>query len=215
MKTSSHSTRGFSLGEAIASLALITILSAGLWFLVGPGRTAADVSSENARLNQMIGAVDAAYRSGKDFASISASRSVQEGWFPSGFDAIRSPWGTFDLTAATVKNPADAWAAVYQNVPPQVCVQLVTRQLSTAQWERISVGGADVTAATLADRCTDTATAQDATGSHSVTFTRWGGVRTGTSGLAPLCFDRVRNDPRGYEPGCTTDPLAYSPAPSL
>jgi hypothetical protein len=94
-------------------------------------------------------------------------------------------------------------------VPTQACIQLALQALHTNNWFALTIDGQVVSSTTAQAACTNPL---DPT--HTLVFVRYEGTKTGpTSGLQPMCFDRYRHDPRGYEPGCPTADSAYTPAP--
>jgi len=214
MKTSTHSPQsGFTLFEAILGILLTVGLSATVWAVATPTGNMADVSHEASRLSALTQSIDRAFAGNVDYAGVSTGNELVGGWYPKGFDPINSPWGPFDILPAQTEKPADSWMAIYQGVTTEACSKLVATELSTGKWSAIAVGGKPVTAATLTAACSDPTTASPS-GGYEVTFIHYTGMRNGgNTGLQPLCFDRFRNDPRGYEPGCPTDPLAYARAP--
>jgi len=190
------------------SLALVAALSAGAYGLFGPVTTASASSQESQRLNALVQAIDASYVSGVDYAGL-----AQTPFAVPGFQSTTSVWGQpFSVLPTQVATPADGWVATYQGTPPDVCAQLGSSQLSTQQWYAVQVDDqpmADGNA--LRTACSKST---DASGLHVLAFVRYTGVHPNiTSGLAPLCWDRTREqvEAEGAEVGCPTDPSVYLP----
>lgn len=200
---------GFGLFDTIITIALVVVLTAGAYALFGPTTTASAVSQESQRLNSLVRGIDASYVSGVDYAGLS-----QTPFAVPGFQSTTSVWDQpFSVLPTQISTPADGWMATYQGVAPDVCVQLGTSQLGTQQWYAVQVDdqpAADGNA--LRTACTKPTT--DASGLHSLAFVRYTGVRpNGTSGLAPLCWDRTREQAEAgqVDPGCPADPAVYLP----
>jgi type II secretory pathway pseudopilin PulG len=204
---------GFTLFEVIIATLLTVALTATVWGVVTPTGNMADVSQEASRLAALTQAIDRAFVT-SDYAGVSTSSELRDGWFPNGFEVNNSPWGSFDILPAQTVQPADSWMAIYQGVTTEACAKLVATELSTGKWSVITVGGKPVTAVTLTAACSDPTTGSS-TGGYQLTFTHYTGPRTGgNSGLQPICFDNTRERviADGAPAGCPTDPMAYRSA---
>ena len=200
---------GFGLFDTILSISLVIFLTAGAYMLFGPTTTASASAQENQRLNALVQGIGASYVSGVDYAGL-----AQTPFAVPGMQSNTSAWGQpFSVLPTQVSTPADAWVATYQGVAPDVCSQLGANQLNTQQWFAVEVDGQTVSSSNaLMSAC---AKPTDATGLHSMAFVRYTGARpNGTSGLAPLCWDRTREEvAAGHaDTGCPTDPTLYRPA---
>lgn len=212
---STHS-RGFGLFETILSLALAGVaLTTMVWALVTPASATASIDEETRRLDQLDQNIHSAFAAYGDLAGVSTANSFRDGWVVPNVEPRESPWGGFDLQPAQTKAPNDSWQAIYSTVPQKPCVLLVSRELASTRWSSITVDEKQVsTMADVTSYCANEQTA-GAASTHTLSFVRYGGPRAGqTSGLPLICWDRYRGDPRGYEPGCPTDPLAYRPRSS-
>lgn len=202
-------TRGFGLFETILTFAIVILASATVWAVAAPAGVSTQVAQETTRLNALVQNIDGAFAGSGDFAGVTTANGIRDGWQPRNISPTDTAWGTFDLSPATVHTPNDAWSASYSTVPPQACAQLSAQALRSMAWLAVTVDGTSVSTTTAQAACTDP---QHPT--HALVLTRYVGTKTGpTSGLPPLCFDRFRKDPRGYEAGCPQDDAAYAPAP--
>lgn len=201
--------RGFGLFEAIVSLTLVILASATVWAVAAPASVSSQVAVETKRLNTLVKNIDGAFANAGDFAGVTTANGIHDGWLAPHVSPSDSPWGTFDLAPVTVHTDNDAWAASYSTVPPEACAQLTAHALHTTAFLTVTVDGQAVSTTTNQAACTDP---QHPT--HALVMVRYVGTKTGpTSGLPPLCFDRFRKDPKGYEAGCPQDDAAYAPAP--
>ena len=199
---------GFGLFDTIISIALVVVLTAGAYVLFGPSTTASATSQESQRLDALVRSIDASYVSGVNYDGLS-----QTPFAVPGFQSTTSAWGQpFSVLPTQVATPADGWVATYQGVATDVCAQLGAGQLNTQQWFAVQVDGQPVADGNALRTACSKPT--DASGLHSLAFVRYTGVRpNGTTGLAPLCFDRTREqvEAEGAEVGCPTDPSVYLP----
>ncbi|KRE90813.1 hypothetical protein ASG87_01370 [Frateuria sp. Soil773] len=211
MNAQSHRThtRGFGLFETILTFAILIAASATVWALAAPAGVTTQVAAETTRLSTLVQNIDGAFANAGDFAGVTTANGIRDGWQAPGISPVDTAWGTFDLAPATVHAPNDAWSASYSTVPPEACAQLTAQALHSMAWLAVTVDGTSVSTTTAQSACTDP---QHPT--HALVLVRYVGTKTGpTSGLQPLCFDRYRKDPRGYETGCPQNDSAYAPAP--
>lgn len=200
---------GFGLFETMISMALVAILSAGAIALFGPTTAASAVLQESARLDALAKAIPASYVSGVDYAGLTRHPPQVPG-FQSNLSVWQQPFSVLPTTEIVLD---DAWQVTYQGTPPDTCVKLGENEWRKDRWYVIAVDGKAVTdSSSIAKACT---TPIDSTGLHALQFVSYDGKRpNATSGLAPLCFERTREDvAAGHaDPGCPTNPAAYRPA---
>lgn len=126
---------GFGLFEALLSVALVVVLSAGSYALFGPASTRAMVSQESARLDQLVRGIDASHGTAMNFSDLEQVPPAVPG-----FQSNTSAWDQpFSVLPFQVTAPADAWVATYQGVQPNVCTQLGVGQLDEARWHAVEV----------------------------------------------------------------------------
>lgn len=199
--------RGFGLFEVILTLGLMIAASATVWAVAAPADVSSQVAVEATRLSTLVQNIDNAFASSGDFAGVTTANGIRDGWEATNISPSDTPWGTFDLAPATVHKDNDAWSASYSTVPPEACAELTAQALHTTAWIDVNVDGQVVSGTTAQEACADP---QHPT--HTLAFVRYIGTKTGpTSGLLPVCWDRYRQDPRGYEQGCPQNDSAYRP----
>lgn len=200
---------GFGLVDTILSLALVVILSVSAYGLFGPVTTASAVSLESQRLDALVKGINASYVSGVDYAGL-----AQTPFEVQGFQSNTSAWGQpFSVLPTTVKVANDAWVVTYQGTSPDTCARLGAVEWEKIRWYVIRIDGNAVSSASaLTSACTATTGGAHL---HEMQFINYNGTRpNGTSGLAPLCFDRTREQVSAgnVDPGCPTNPADYFPA---
>ena len=202
-------TLGFGLFETILSMSLVVMLSLVVYALFGPTTSAAAVSQESMRLDSLVKAIPSAYVAGVDYAGLTQD-PPQVTSFQSNLSVWQQP---FSVLPATVLVLDDAWQVTYQGTPPDTCAKLGEGEWNKDRWYAIAVDGKAVSdPMSLEHACT---TPIDSSGLHELQFLAYNGTRPhATSGLAPICFDRTREDvAAGHaDPGCPTNPADYLPS---
>lgn len=199
---------GFGFVDTILSLALVVILSLSAYGLFGPVTTASDVSLESQRLDALVKGVNATYVSGVDYAGL-----AQTPFAVPGFQSNTSAWGQpFSVLPTTIKVSNDAWVVTYQGTAADTCSRLGAVEWEKIHWYVIQIDGhAVASASALNGACT---TPTGGVNLHEMQFINYNGTRpNASSGLAPLCWDRTREEvAAGHaDPGCPTDPSLYLP----
>lgn len=202
-------TLGFGLFETILSLVLMVALSLVAVALWGPTTSASAVHLEGMRLDALAKNIPAAYVSGVDYAGLTQNPPQVPG-FQSNLSVWQQPFSVLPTTELVLD---DAWQVTYQGAPPDTCAKLGEGEWRKDRWYSIRVDGKAVSDPTsLAKACS---TPVDPSRLHELQFVAYDGTRpNATSGLAPLCFDRTREDvAAGHaDPGCPNNPADYLPS---
>ena len=136
--------RGFSLVEIAMVLSIISLLVAGLMQFYS--NVVSQNMGKDSKLEfvQIQSTIHGLYEGQPDYTGltdviVTGSPEIPSKWKNAGKTQLMTPWHS-PLSILTLDNPPDALFIVYHNVPPDICMQIVTSDPGPSSgW---TVGGA-------------------------------------------------------------------------
>jgi prepilin-type N-terminal cleavage/methylation domain-containing protein len=139
---------GFTLFEAMLTLSVLSIVAVGGWALFFSGADTAAVVNAQADTSALASAAASAYVSRANFAGLSTSSAMAEGWIPQEVrDANGRPvnaWGSFiALSSGDLDQAGDAKGLrIEEDVPTRVCAKYIDSVAD--DFEQISVNDTEL-----------------------------------------------------------------------